>query len=67
MSFSERIKSRKFLSMVGAVLIACGSALAGQIEWSQAVWAVLLAVLGYMGVEGIADIKATKEGSSKRD
>jgi len=66
MTIPEKYKSRKFQLAVSAVLIALGSAIGGQIEWSQAITAIVFAVLGYIGVEGIADIKATKEGTVKR-
>jgi len=64
--FKERLKSRKFLSMVGAVLIALGSAISGAIEWSQAVTTVILAVLAYIGVEGAIDYKTAKPNTVKR-
>ena len=53
-----RFTSRKFLLTVGAVLVAVGSALHGDTTWSQAVWATVAAVLGYVGIEGARDIKA---------
>lgn len=53
----EKLKSRKFLLTLGAVMVAVGSALTGDTAWSQAVWAVIVAVLGYVGIEGIRDIR----------
>ncbi len=54
-----KFTSRKFLLTLGAVLVAVGSALNGEITWSQTVWASVTAVLGYVGIEGARDIKAT--------
>lgn len=54
-----KFTSRKFLLTVGATLVAVGSALGGEISWSQAIWATVTAVLGYVGIEGARDIKAT--------
>jgi len=38
-------------------MVAIGSALTGEMQWGQAVWACVVAVLGYVGVEGVRDIK----------
>ena len=54
-----KITSRKFLLTVGAVCTALGGALSGQLPWTQAVWGIIVAVLGYTGIEGARDIRAT--------
>ncbi|OPZ83917.1 MAG: hypothetical protein BWY76_02066 [bacterium ADurb.Bin429] len=54
-----KFTSRKFLLTLGVVMVAVGGALTGEITWSQTVWATVTAVLGYVGIEGVRDIKAT--------
>jgi len=51
----RKLTSRKFLFTLGTVLIALGSALKGEIEFGQAIIAIVVAVLGYLGVEGAID------------
>ena len=57
----KKFSSRKFLLTLGAVLTALGAALSGQIEWTQAITAVVIAILGYVGVEGAADYERAKK------
>ena len=61
-----KFTSRKFLLTLGAVMVAVGSALSGEITWSQTVWATVTAVLGYVGIEGVRDIKAAPEGGKAK-
>jgi ABC-type protease/lipase transport system fused ATPase/permease subunit len=58
-----KFTSRKFLLTLGAILGIIGAALTGEITWAQAVWPIILAVLGYVGIEGVADIKARPAGN----
>jgi hypothetical protein len=51
-----KLGSRKLWLTVGAVLIAVGSVLHGDITWAQALWPIVSAVLGYVGAEGAADV-----------
>ena len=52
MSYLDKLKSRKFQLALGAVLISLGSALSGQLDWGQAINAIIAVVLGYNVVEG---------------
>lgn len=56
--FAKRISSRKFLLVLAVVLSSIGAALSGEVTWSNAIIAIVTTVLGYLGVEGAADIKA---------
>jgi len=62
MSFLDKLKSRKFLALVGGVLIAIGTALTGEIAWSQSINAIIILVVGYLGVEGAIDFVRVKYG-----
>ena len=48
---------------LGAVLVATGTALTGEVDWTQALIAIVVAVLGYIGVEGAADYARAKNGT----
>lgn len=67
MDIPEKFKSRKFLAMIGAVLAAVGTALTGQVEWSTALTTILIAVMGYVGIEGAIDYKTARPNSVKRE
>jgi len=54
-TIKEMATSKKFIVMVGGLLVAGGSALTGQLEVTSALQAGLVLVLTYLGVQGIAD------------
>lgn len=63
MNYLDKLKSRKFQLALGAVLISLGSALSGQLDWGQAINAIIAVVLGYNVVEGARDVvSANREG-----
>lgn len=65
MSYLKKIQSRKFQLALGAVLVAIGAALQGQIDWDIAMRAIVSVVLIYNGVEGGLDaIRAKNEKES---
>lgn len=52
----ERLKSRKLWLAVVAAVVAFGNA---YFDWGldpKEVWAILIPLLGYVGVEGLADV-----------
>jgi len=55
-SLWQRLQSRKFLLIVAAIILIVTMALNGEITWAQAVYWLVPVVLGYLGVEGAADV-----------
>jgi hypothetical protein len=60
-----KLGSRKFLALVGAVVLTISNALAGQPLDVNHLLAAVGALLTYIAVEGIIDHKAVKNGSGK--
>jgi len=58
--FKQRLTSRKFLLTLGAILSSFGAAFAGEITWFQAIIAITISTMGYVGVEGYADAERVK-------
>lgn len=51
----ERLKSRKFLLTLSAMLTSLAAALAGEIIWRDAIVAIVGAVMAYVGGEAYVD------------
>ena len=58
--FKQRLTSRKFLLTLGAILTALGAGFSGQMDWAQVILAIVVSVLGYIGIEGAADVERAK-------
>lgn len=57
-SFKRSLLSRKFLlATVSAIVVFCNAMFGWGLTDDQ-VWAILAPVLTYIGVEGVADVKA---------
>lgn len=63
MSYLKKIQSRKFQLALGAILTSIGMALQGQLDWTQAIVAIVITALAYMGVEGAIDVAYAKKES----
>jgi hypothetical protein len=57
MEFLKSLLSRKFLLSLVAAFVAFGNAMWDWELSQEQVWAILVPLLGFIGVEGIADIK----------
>jgi Na+/H+ antiporter NhaC len=64
-SIKSRFTSRKFMLVLGAVLVALGSALSGQIEWYKAIDTIMTSVIAYLVAEGGTDV--VRELKAKQD
>ena len=62
--FKQRLTSRKFLLTLGAILTALGAGFSGQMDWAQVILAIVVSVLGYIGIEGAADIARVQNPKS---
>lgn len=60
MNYLDKLKSRKFQAFLGGVLIALGSMLTGELSMMNGVMAVVVLVLGYMGIQGAVDYRNNK-------
>ena len=60
MSYLSKVKSRKFQLTLGALLSILGTALMGQIEWKEAITAIVTTVLGYIAVQGAVDYQVAR-------
>jgi len=58
--FIQRLTSRKFLLTLGAILTALGAGFSGQMDWAQVILAIVVSALGYIGIEGAADVERAK-------
>jgi len=58
--FKQRLTSRKFLLALGAILTSLGAGLSGQMDWAQVILAIVVSALGYIGIEGAADVERAK-------
>ena len=61
----NKYASRKFLLALAAEIAIIAAALGGEITWSQAIIAIVTAALGYLGVEGAADITSIVKNGGK--
>jgi hypothetical protein len=53
--------SRKLIVALGSILMIAGSAMHGDIGWTQAVWSIVPVVMTYLGVQGVIDHKAASK------
>lgn len=61
-NFLESLLSRKWLAAIISAVVAFGNA---RWDWGltvQEVWSVIVPLLAYIGVEGVADYKSRKAG-----
>ena len=56
MNYLDKLQSRKFQLAIGSILMSLGGALSGQMDWTQAIIAIVVTSLAYMGVEGAVDV-----------
>jgi hypothetical protein len=52
----DKLKSRKLWAAIAMALGVVASALAGNLEWGKAISDIITIGLGYIGVQGLADI-----------
>ena len=61
-----KFRSRKFLAFLGAVLIAIGGILTGEVTVLQGLIAIVTSAVVYMGAEGAVDVaRANKNNETE--